>query len=237
MADRVLIRLRMTHDYDMAVCPAFRLAAPAGLLVRRIGADALVMLPDRQDLPASVSLSVIWKNSDIISVTKGYDWNFIPVMKVPIGAFRVRFGDDPVDETVPRLPSDRRIVQLDVELGQDFPREIDLNFAALSSHWAYHLTGPGMRDDLRIVDAEGVVQFDDLGRQVLAGGTPARVLRSALPLPLRARPAQRFALQHDDRSGPRVLIPALPAAGLQIRPLAQTDGATGFQSDIYVTLS
>ncbi|MFV0299868.1 MAG: hypothetical protein ACK5IP_03125 [Paracoccus sp. (in: a-proteobacteria)] len=237
MSPRLLIRLRLVHGYDDPGHPALRVVAPSGVMLRQLGGEVEVFLSERQEMPAQVSLSLLWQSVEFCLVTEGYDWSGVPVLVVGADRDRLVFGTDPVLQTLPRGRGDRRVLQLDIAVTEGARRDIRLDFEAVATHWAYHLTGRGLRDDIRIVDRGNRVRFDDLGVETLPDGTPARVLRSAEPLALCARPPQRFALQYEGQFGPVVLVPALPAAGVNIRPLADGGGDGRLQSDIYVTLS
>ena len=237
MPDRPLITLTLTHGYHHPAEPPVRLAIPRGMAVRRVGGRHAVILPDRQDPPDQVSLTLMWESVDFCMITKGYDWGAVPVLDVQAGLDDLTFGGEPPRSTEMRGPGDRRIAQLDIAITDGAARDIHLGFDAVAPLWTYHLTGRGLRDDVQIVDTGNAVRFDDLGVQPLPSGAPARVLRSTEPLALRARPTQRFALQYEGRFGPVVLVPVLPAAGAKTRPIVE-DGAAGrLQSDIYVTLS
>lgn len=237
MPDRPLIRLTVAHAYHQPAEPPVQVLAAGGTVVRRLGTQFAVILPDRQDVPERVSLALLWQDLDFGFITEGYDWSAVPVLEAPPGRDQLTFGEAPVLRHEPRGPGDRRILQLEIGIGPDQPRDIRLDFEAVAAYWVYHLTGRGLRDDFRIVDAGETVRFDDLGPETLPNGAPARALRSTAPLPLRARPSQRFTLQYEGQFGPVVLVPTLPAAGVRLRPLAddQTTGAQ--QADIYVTLS
>lgn len=236
MPDRAVAKLTLAHDYDPFSPPAVRVIASANTAIRRRGASILLIVENQHDNSGTVGLTLLSETVDFCLITKGYDWVAVPVLAFPAGTDRLLFDAAQVLRTDPRRIGDRRIAQLEIAVEQGATRDIRLDFEAISAHWTYHLTGRGLRDDLEIVDADDTVGFDDLGARTLPDGTTARVIRSTVPLALRARPLQRFVLQHDGRFGPTVLIPALPAAGTKIRPITE-DGAPGrLQSDIYVTL-
>lgn len=237
MADLPLIRLTFAHDYyDPAPAP-LRLQVAHGMAIRHLGGGPAVILPDRHDMPAMVSVTVLWEALDFCTVTQGYDWAAVPVLAVPPDQDLLAFGDQTALRTERRGPGDRRVLQMDIAIRDGAPRDIRVGFTALAPHWTYHLTGRGLRDDMQIVDPGNEIHFDDLGAETLPNGVPARVLRSAQPMALRARPSRRFALQYEGRFGPVVLVPVLPAAGVKTRPIAEGDAAGRLQADIYVTLS
>ena len=237
MADLPLIRLTLAHDYYDPAPPPLRLQVPGDMAIRHLGGGPAVILPDRHDMPATVSVTVMWESLDFCTVTQGYDWAGVPVLAMPPDHERLTFGDHPILRTERRRPGDRRVLQLDIATGDGAPRDIRIDFTALAPHWTYHLTGRGLRNDMQIVDPANEIRFDDLGAETLPNGASARVLRSAQPMALRARPSRRFALQYEGRFGPVVLVPVLPAAGAKTRPITEGDAAGRLQADIYVTLS
>lgn len=237
MADCPLIRLTVAHAYHHPAEPPVQAMVAGGLVLRRLGTQFAVILPDRQDVPETVSLALLWTDIDFASVTDGYDWSAVPVLEAPPDRDQLTFGGAPALRHESRLPGDRRILQLDVAIHDGQPRDIRLDFEAVAAYWVYHLTGRGLRDNLRIVDSGDEIRFDDLGPEVLPNGSAARALRSAVPLRLRARPPQHFTLEYEGQFGPVVLIPTLPAAGVRLRPLADGRATGAQQADIYVTLS
>ncbi|MBU3030113.1 hypothetical protein KNW02_08275 [Paracoccus sp. XHP0099] len=237
MPDHVVIRLTLRHDYYLPDLPPLRLLAPVGLVVRRIGERLVVIARDGADLPERVTLTLLAQSPDLCRVTQGYDWHRVPVLKLAEGEDQVRFGTRPEDGDEARRMGDWRVVLLDVALAADPPRDIEVHFSAVAAYWAYWLTGRGLRDDIRIVDPHDAAQFDDLGPATLPDGREARVIRSAEPLALRARPTERFALQYEGQFGPVMLVPVLPAAGVNTRKLTGDGADDRLQADIYVTLS
>lgn len=237
MVDRTLIRLQLAHDFYAPAPPPVQAAAPAGLVIRSRAGHVTVIAPDRFDAPARINLDLLWDSLDFCMITDAYEWSRVPVLEVPADVDQVPFGRYPVSRSIPRGLSDRRVVRLEIAVTPDTARDIQLGFGAVAAHWTYHLLGGGLRDDLEVVDMSGQTRFDDLGFEILPDGARARVLRSTEPLALHTRPTQRFALQYQGQFGPVVLVPALPTASANIRPVADDRDGGRFQADIYVTLN
>lgn len=243
MAWGVLIDLRLTHEYyapDMppvTVKPSDMIAFDrAGLMLRQSGAQTLVLVEDDQtDLPATVTLDLEVQNPDVVMVSQGSDWSHVPQITLAADTASADLSDANVS-TVPQTPGRMRLAQVTIDLIAETKRDLVVHFAAQSSHWAYHVIGPG-NDDVLISDNDGEVTFDPLGRVDLPDGTPAQVIRSREALPARARPAQRFSLSRPGPFGPRTLIPVLPAPQPLFATVSAPDGAGALiQSDIYVSI-
>ncbi len=245
-----ILRLTLTHDY-YGDTPAPISAQPsepagftrAGLMLRQNGSVVTVITEEGAARPDALRLTLQATSPDLFAVTEGADWRGVPHLGLNLGAEAFRFAEllpSGFAGLAPRPsePQDRArlLVRLTIALPADGARDVTLAFDAVSALWAYHLTGARSDGDLQIVDAAGAVAFDDLGLQPLPGGTRAKVLRSTAPVPARARPSQRFTLQRPSPFGPETLIPVLPAAGIQFKPVTEPGAAARLQSDIYVTL-
>ncbi|MFK7762648.1 MAG: hypothetical protein AB8B62_05265 [Roseobacter sp.] len=242
MTWEVCIELELEHAYYAPNLPPLN-AAPTDpvefnrqdLILRQTGRRILILAEDqRSDLPMRVGLDLIAQDKNLISVTEGGNWKHIP---------QISF-DAQTDETVleagtasvPQVPTSLRLAQVNMVLKPDSKRDLKLRFKAMSSHWAYHVVGPG-NDDVFIEDPEGAVLFDPLGAVELPGGSQANVIRSRVPLPARARPDHRFSLSRPGPFGPRTLIPVLPSPEPLFASVPAPDGAGAIiQSDIYVPI-
>ena len=245
-----ILRLTLAHDYYDDALPPIAAAptepagfARAGLLLRQSGGVVTVIAEEGAARPEALQLTLLAASPDLFAVTEGADWRAVPHVTLGPQAEDYRFaallptgfaGLAPP----PGEPQDRArlLARLTIALPAEGARDVSLAFDAVAALWAYHLTGARSDGDLQIVDALGAVAFDDLGLHPLPGGTRAKVLRSAAPVPARARPSQRFALQRPSPFGPETLIPVLPAAGIQFKPVTEPGAAARLQSDIYVTL-
>lgn len=239
----VVIEVLLEHEYyapntpPVTVSPSDVTAfARAGLLLRQSGARCLVLADDDDtDLPASVSLDLDVQGSEVILVTQGGDWTNVPQIMLHAGTDQATLGPE-TTSTLPQTPGHMRLAQVIADLTPGAQRNLVVKFAAMSSHWAYHVIGPD-NEDVVIEDPEGAVQFDPLGTVDLPDGTPARVIRSRDALPARARPTQRFSLSRPGPFGPRTLIPVLPAPQPLFATVPAPDGAGALiQSDIYVSI-
>ncbi len=237
MADGPLIRLVMAHDFYAPAPPPVQVVVTSGAMVWQRPGRVMLFARDRDDIPARIGLDLLWESLDFSMITEGYDWSRVPVLELPAGSDDLSFASSPVSRCEPRGLADRRIARLEIAVTPKVTRDIRLGFRAVAAHWAYHLLGSGLRDDLEVIDSDGQTRFDDLGPEILPDGTRTRVLRSVEPLALRARPEQRFTLQYRGQFGPVVLVPALPAASTNIRPVADDRDGGRFQADIYVTLN
>ncbi len=243
MGWNVFVELTLEHDYytpnmpPVTVLPAQSAAfGKAGLLMRQSGARVFLLAEDdNTDVPETITLDLETQNNDVVSVTHGADWRFVP---------QLNFGldrDVAVLETgtaleVMQVPGHTRLAQITVTPQVGAKRDLTARFRAMSSHWAYHVIGPGS-EDVVIEDPEGEVEFEPMGFVDLPDGTAARVIRSRAALAARARPGQRFSLSRPGPFGPRTLIPVLPAPQPLFASVPNPDGAGAIlQSDIYVSI-
>jgi hypothetical protein len=243
MGWQVLVELLLEHDYYAPGMPPVtvrpedaRNFGRDGLLLRQSGAQIFVLAEDgNDDLPAGFTLDLEAQTRDVISVTDGGDWRVVPQVRLDAGTDLARLDPEATSD-VPQVPGRPRLAQVAVAIDPSSRRVLKLRFGAVSSHWAYHVIGPG-NQDVVIEDPEGEVIFDAMGIVDLPDGTPARVIRSRAPLPARARPGQRFSLSRPGPFGPRTLIPVLPAPQPLFAKVPGPDGAGAIiQSDIYVSI-
>lgn len=239
----VRVELTLEHAYyapnmpPVTVMPAQSAAfARAGLLMRQSGARIFVLAEDdNTDLPETVTLDLETQNNDVVSVTRDADWRFVPQINIGLDADAVDLPSGTATEVM-QVPGHLRLAQITIALAAGSKRDVTARFAALASHWAYHVIGPG-NEDVVIEDAEGEVEFDAMGFIDLPDGTAARVIRSRAALAARARPGQRFSLSRPGPFGPRTLIPVLPAPQVLFASVPDPNGAGAIlQSDIYVSI-
>ena len=241
----VLVELSLQHDYYAPNMPPVMLRPTdeqgfekVGLLLRQQGTKGFILAEEgAAALPAQVAVDLHVQSADVIAVTAGGNWTHVPQLHLPVGTDSAALDPAPAKETMPEQTGGHlRLAQLLIDILPGVHRKIDVTFKAVSSHWAYHVIGPG-NEDVMIEDAEGLVSFDALGITNLPDGTPAHVLRSSGALPARARPGQRFSLSKPGPFGPRTLIPVLPTPQPLFATVPTPDGAGALiQSDIYVSI-
>lgn len=207
-----------------------------GFLLRRQGNRFLVIGESSDPLPERLIFDVIATDAEVFSVTRYAEWGQVLQLAVATDTDEMAFGPAIAARGAMRNRMER-IAQVSIDMTDDDTRAVTLRFEAVEALWAYHVTGPGSRDDLLVVDPSKRVSFQSQGRRRLPDGSEAQVIRSDLALPARARPSQKFMLQRPSAFGPETLIPVLPAAGKMFKPIPEEEGATSrLQSDIYVTL-
>jgi hypothetical protein len=240
-----VLRLTLAHDYygnaapPIGVQPSDPLTFDrAGLLLRHTGQHVTIIADKDQPRPTSVRLNLVADSPYIFAVTEGAGWKAIPQMRLPLGADRVGFADLVPEKTETQSQSRylaRLVIDLPADPGSDV-RNVTLEFGAVATLWAYYLTGARADTALQVVDLDGEMGFQDLGKHSLPNGKTAQVLRSDRPIPARARPTRQFALQQPGPFGPKTIMPVLPAAGVQFKTVTESDAAARLQSDIFVTL-
>jgi hypothetical protein len=248
-----VLRIALSHDYldggaaGMAVQPRDPEAmARDGLLLRRDGDEAVVLAPEGVERPAVLPVLVLGDGPGMVAATRGAGWQGLPLREVGQGPEAWEL-DGAEGAWIARARGDLRgLAALDVALPPEGVRRLTLRFRSVELVWAYHVLGGG--DDLEVVDPEGAIHFDHMGAVAVAAGRDARLIRSRQGIAARARPPQRFALRRPGASGPRILMPVLPAPAMdRLRPvdpatdrlrLVEADGPEGrLQADIYVTLT
>lgn len=237
---RAVLRLRLTHAYygsgevpvDVTATDAATFQAD-GLLLRQQGDDVLVVT-DAAELPEWVSLSLRPRAPEVITVTRGAQWDRIPVVEAPLGTDTVAL--EPLAPSLgPKGPGTLTLAEL--RAAPQTGRVLTVSFDAPEVFWTYHVLGPGSEGVL-IEDPDGTVQFDPLGPETLPDGRLAHVYRSRDALPARARTSHRFALKSPGPFGPTTLIPVLPAPGSNFVSRPEPGSSqTRAQSDMYVTIA
>jgi hypothetical protein len=108
---------------------------------------------------------------------------------------------------------------LDPDAGEDvsawtrgFGRNYRLHMYGRETVWKYLLTGDWRDRKLAVADQRGEMAFTAPVPERLPDGRSALVVRSASPILLQERPAQRFQLRDVTDSSERVLIQRLPGA-------------------------
>ena len=237
-----IIRLTLRHEFfdeaavPVTVTPLDPIAFDReGLLVRHKGNQVSIIAPEQADDLLEV-VQLVFRADDpmVLSVTEGADWNYLPHVSIPLGQDHAEFGQP--DTKKRQIMSQSLLVRLDLQHDPDAMRDLELRFNAIRSLWAYHVIGADPEKTIEIVDTDEEMTFDDLGDTELPNGRTAKVIRSQRALIAKARPNQKFALQHAGPFGPVPLIPVLPAASSQARPLPKATSGARLQSDIYVTL-
>lgn len=207
-----------------------------GFILRRHLNRFIIIGEEADDIPEKLSFDVIATTSDVFCVTRFAEWGQVLTLSMPPDETALAFGPATAPPGAMRNRMER-IAQVDVFMSGTDLREVTVTFDAVEALWAYHVTGPGMSDDLQVIDPTASFSFSVQGRKRLPDGSEAQVIRSDAPLPARARPSQKFMLQRPSAFGPETLIPVLPAAGKSFKPIPEIAGnAARLQSDIYVTL-
>ena len=207
-----------------------------GLILRQQGKTVSVIIEAGAEvLPDLVELLVIPAGPEVLQATLGSSWKTVPVLDVPLGTKHVEFWDAAAGR-IPQPPQPV-LCQLSVAIDPEGPREIGIGFAAVEALWAYHVIGSEADSEIAIFDPEETAAFEQLGAETLPDGRAARVLRSTAPLPIHARPNQRFSLQEPGPFGPKTLIPVLPAAGTSFHPATGAQAAYPFQANIFINLN
>lgn len=85
-------------------------------------------------------------------------------------------------------------------------------FGARETYWVYYLLGPLLERRASIVDLDGQVDFEALGRTPLGDGRQAFVFRSTVAIPLRQISSRRFQLREAGGGNGRILVRRLPVA-------------------------
>lgn len=136
----------------------------------------------------------------------------------------------------PLVPARRPLFELVVTPdAQAGPRDAVIRFAARRAFWTYHLQGRNGFGPLRVVDADGALDFKDLGSTRLATTGEARSFRSARPLALGERPAHRFQVRERRGDAERVVVRRLPGPSARLsRVPDRRDRAV--QAEIFVNL-
>ncbi len=236
-----VLRLVLRHGYyDPEPIPVTVVQDDAGLfmasgLVIRASDWGWHILTDRDDFPEEITLDLVAKRSDLLTVTQGAQWQRVPIIEALIDDdFPVLDTDSP--PTLPRDPKGALVLaHLRVALNE-VARVIELRFMPILAHWAYHIVGEGAEVS-EVYDPDGVVEFAALPSTTLPDGRPVTVLCSTRALPARARAPYRFALRIPGPFGPQTLIPVLPAPGPDFVSLADPGSATPrVQSNIYVSI-
>lgn len=237
------LSVALAHDYyGNAPIPLRLLPADPGefdrrgFILRRQANRFLVIGEIGDEMPERLTFDVIATDPEVFSVTRHAEWGQVLRLTVESGTDEMAFGPTTTARGALRNRMER-IAQVAIDMTGEDAREVTLRFETVEALWAYHVVGPGSRDDLLIVDTSKIVSFQSQGRRRLPDGTEAQVIRSDNPLPARARPSQKFMLQRPSAFGPETLIPVLPAAGKMFKPIPEEEGAAArLQSDIYVTL-
>jgi hypothetical protein len=249
MTWRIALTVSIVHDYWGEEPAPVKLAsadpsalARGGMMLRPAPGGGAVIAEVGETTPDAILLDIIATDDLLLPLTESAAGGGAPVPMIDLTGGTAdadfAFSGSWTGETVPRGVADRRLARLAVALPQDGTRVVRIACRAVDALWTYHFVGTSIDGPIRIVDGDARIAFEDLGRQTLPGGRQARVLRSTAPVPLRARPVVRLALE-EARPAPydaMTLIPVLPAAGPSLRPVAEPGAAAPLQSDIYVSL-
>jgi hypothetical protein len=109
-----------------------------------------------------------------------------------------------------------------------------IRFKARETHWKYFLVGDANREGAFVKDANGEIEFDDLGEEVLANGRSARVFISREAIPLRNRAKAKFQLQIPKNNRIKVLVNRLAVASAKRINRVKIEDQELFVSEIYI---
>ncbi|PUB17376.1 hypothetical protein [Yoonia sediminilitoris] len=247
MSFHIALSLRITHDYWSDEAPPLRIVphsptafASIGLLAKPATARLDVVAETKYlEEPVTVTLAVIADEGEVAQLTSGADWTTCPRADLTsdTASTTAVLSDIVTNGEVPRAPGDPLFL-IDVSLPATGQRDVDLHCPSVAAIWAYHIIGKSVDAPLQITDQKAQVNFEDAGQTALPNGTPARVLRSTQPIALQRRADTRFALEQTQEPpfDPITLVPVLPAAGTNLRPIPGGSPDTTMQSDIFVSL-
>ncbi len=249
MSWRIALTVSVVHDYwgdgpaPVLLAAVDRSAlARDGMMLRPAPGGGAVIAEVGDQMPASITLDLIATDDLLLPLTDKVSGGraLVPLIDLTEGVADIdlTFSPAAAADAEPRGLADRRLARLAVALPLEGTRSVRISCRAVEALWTYHFVGQSIDGPIRIVDAEARIDFEDLGQHTLPGGRRARVLRSVAPVPLRARPVVRLALE-EARPAPfdaMTLIPVLPAAGPALRPVTDAGAAATLQSDIYVSL-
>jgi len=165
-------------------------------------------------------------------------------VREPGGVWRLhaqeRIGADAIeDAALPpgMLPAALRVRIAPDELGVagDAPLRCVVRLDAAASHWKYYLQGALATRPVAIVDVDAGVSFTRTD-ETAVGGREAAVFLSDRPIPLRARPAQRFELREQAAFGEKVLVKRLPMGSAGGCTRALVGGQAVLVSEIFLNI-
>lgn len=247
MAHRIALTFKIAHDYwgdetiPLQIQPTDpRMMAKLGLLCRPSPARLDVIVDeDLFDTAHTISVDIIASDQNIFALTDGPDWRQLPVVDLTDVTTNtdIALSDVSIHTDATRNPGDP-LLRVNLSIPAAGGLSITLRLSAVSTLWAYHVTGKKVDEPLQIIDRNSVSSFEDLGKTALPDGSMARVFRSTKAIPLRYRPDASFALEapQDAPFDPITLIPVLPAAGVNLRPTPDLAAGAPLQSDIFVSL-
>lgn len=112
--------------------------------------------------------------------------------------------------------------------------EYRIAFRSRRTYWQYYVLGEMAAQDARVVDADGRLEFEPLGRTALADDREALVFRSTKDIPLHQDYDFRLQLSTKSQQGERVLIKRLPLACISRTGMETIAGHGMVVSEIYV---
>ena len=113
-------------------------------------------------------------------------------------------------------------------------RTYEVRFAARQTYWTYYLMGHLVREGVYMEDADGDVEFDNLGKVSLPGGQVAQAFRSTTMLPLRDRYHNRFQIVDPTADGDRIVMARMPGADVRKTHSERVNGSEAGVSDIFI---
>lgn len=145
-------------------------------------------------------------------------------------------------------PSSRRLPSLGLvsiqvtaeELNQlaqsstDVYNDYCIKFKARETHWKYFLVGEANREGAFVKDANGEIDFDELGEETLANGRKAKVFLSRQAIPLADRSKPKFQLQIPKNNRIKVLVNRLAVASAKRINKVKLEDRELYVSEIYI---
>ncbi len=240
------LRLTLRHDYWGDASPPLEVApvdprafAAQDLLLRRDG-DAVVILAPADAGLGKVTVVVSGPDAQVPWLTKGVGLDGLQVQRLKPGQDSWTFGEGHPAKR-PRNIGDQAtlgLLEITFDDGDRAARHLTVRFESIDVHWAYQVTGGDTQKELEVVTADGAAPFEKPLADTLPTGQPVRIIRSKDPIPMRARPMQRFTLRQPGPFGPQTLIRVLPAPHPHSINSSQSAGEpVQFQADIFVSIA
>lgn len=114
------------------------------------------------------------------------------------------------------------------------PFTYHLSFQARRTVWKYYLLGEAAAQEAFIVDTDGHIQFEALGRIALSDARRSLAYQTTQSIPLSQHYDFRFQLKTQSQEGEKVLIKRLPLACVSRSGKEEVAGQGQVVSEIYV---
>ncbi|SEM90581.1 hypothetical protein [Nitrosomonas marina] len=118
--------------------------------------------------------------------------------------------------------------------GSEAVRNFVISFTSSKTLWKYYLMGDLSRRSLYIRDLDSKLMFEEIGKIILPGNHPARMLQSTRAIQMHELPQQRLQLRESQNRGDKILINRLPNASVNHLHGDTVNGKMHHISEIYV---